>query len=159
MSSRLVLCVADFSESSPRGLASAVDLARALAGQLLVVRVVSPQGPCVGMGRSVVYLPLGRKPERSRTGLGSFLPALPDLPVEVRTVAGDAAAEVLRLARERSCVAIVLGSKPGQSKMGQVAERVMLEAPCPVMVAAGSEDKTPDGPGIAADTRSSKSIL
>jgi nucleotide-binding universal stress UspA family protein len=65
----------------------------------------------------------------------------PDLkcPVEARLERGDPAAEILRTADEFGAELIVMGthgrSGIGRLLMGSVAEAVLRDAPCPVLIA------------------------
>src|SRR5262249_33247405 len=57
--------------------------------------------------------------------------------VEHRLAEGDAAAEILRVARETNCDLVVMGTHGrkglGRLLMGSVAEQVVRKAPCPVL--------------------------
>ena len=75
--------------------------------------------------------------EASWAELGSRLDRL-DIPHEARQAMGpDIADEVLDAARDVDAEAIVIGirhrSAVGKMLMGSVAQRVLLEAPCPVI--------------------------
>ncbi len=63
--------------------------------------------------------------------------------VHTRLVAGDAAAEICRIASEREASLIVMGTrghKPlAAAILGSVATRVLQHAPCPVMIVPGAE--------------------
>jgi nucleotide-binding universal stress UspA family protein len=80
--------------------------------------------------------------------LGKYLDG-PDLkyPVETRVSQGDAADEILRTAREIGADLIVMGThgRTGLSRllMGNVAESVLPEADCPVLVVKTSERVSP----------------
>jgi nucleotide-binding universal stress UspA family protein len=149
MSRRLLLCATDLSAVSRQTLATAVDLARAMEGRLLVVHVVDQEGPCIGVGQAVVHLPVREGRARGRQRLAEFIPAVADLPIEARLVEGDPAVEVLRLARERCCAAIVLGGSVGIRGAGQVAERILKAAPCPVILASGRGPVDQDDPLVS----------
>lgn len=64
-------------------------------------------------------------------------PADPDVHVEYRLTEGDAAKSILKTAEATRCDLIVMGThgRAGLSRVltGSVAERVVREAPCPVM--------------------------
>jgi len=142
MTHPVLLCATDFSEASSQALAKAVDLARGVAGRVLVVHVASEQGPCIEVGRAVVHLPIREGRDRTLQRLAQIASSVADLPVEARVVAGDAAEEILRLAREHHCAGIVLGGRSGKNGMGRVAERIIRSAPCPVLVAFGTAEST-----------------
>jgi nucleotide-binding universal stress UspA family protein len=61
----------------------------------------------------------------------------PEVQVERRLEQGDAATEIVRVAQETHCDLIVIGThgRTGLSRvlMGSVAEKVLRQAPCPVL--------------------------
>lgn len=132
---RCILVPTDYSAHS----AAAVQVARALArdqGATLVVMHVAP----VGFYPSEVdFLPIDvAQYQRELDDVRLSLEGV-DLrsPVETELGEGSPAAEILRVAHERECDLIVLGShgRSGLSRllMGSVAEEVMRHAHCPVM--------------------------
>jgi nucleotide-binding universal stress UspA family protein len=77
-------------------------------------------------------------------------PPSPEVPVEHRLADGDAAEEVLRAARETGSDLVVMGThgRTGLRHllMGSVAERVVRQAPCPVLTVKAP---SPAGGGAA----------
>jgi universal stress protein A len=130
-----ILVPADFSAGTQATLSYACEYAKLIRAELHLLHVVPARD---------FPLPLGSPPgERTRLArqrlerlAQSVAPG--DLPVvcEVRT--GKPAAEVVRYARERD-VGLIAMSTHGRTAlaqvvMGSVAERVVREAPCPVLV-------------------------
>jgi nucleotide-binding universal stress UspA family protein len=75
--------------------------------------------------------------ESAWAGLGDRLGAL-DIPHDVRqTIGSDVADELLDAVREIDAEVVVIGIRHrtavGKMLMGSVAQRVLLEAPCPVI--------------------------
>lgn len=132
---RRILVPIDYSEHS----AAAVQVARSLArdhGARLLVLHVAPIGYYPS---EVDFMPIDvaqyqKELEYLRNSLEGT-----DLAFPIETVLGEGspAAEILRVAAERECDLIVLGShgRHGLSRllMGSVAEEVMRHAVCPVL--------------------------
>jgi nucleotide-binding universal stress UspA family protein len=76
-------------------------------------------------------------------------PPHPEVSVERHLVAGEPAAEILRLARTQKCDLIVMGTHglAGLDRLllGSVAEQVLRRAPCPVLTVKAPV--VPDKPG------------
>jgi nucleotide-binding universal stress UspA family protein len=134
-----VVCAVDFSPSSAPALANAVSIARKAGGRLILlhalewfdeeVEALSPGGTTHGFPTSE---------EDARQGLEELLTA-GALACEPELVVGHGspAGEVLRIVRESDAGLIVLGVR-GRSALdrtifGSTAQRVVREAPCPVL--------------------------
>jgi len=134
---RTVLHPTDFSESSDFAFRLASTLARDYGAQLVVVHVAEPVVPIYGDG--VVVPPPDVDKEPLLVKLQQLLPRDPKVRVEHRLAEGDAATEILRLAKETQSDVIVMGThgRTGLARivMGSVAEQVVRKAPCPVVTA------------------------
>jgi nucleotide-binding universal stress UspA family protein len=139
MKLQTILYPTDFSEPAQRALAFAADLARRYEARLLVLHAVESLGPeNVTYGEATTQ----RQPDSYRQRLWNDLhqvrPADPQVPVEYLLSEDDPAAAILRTAHERGCDLIVLGShgRSGWRRLlgGSVAEKVVRQAPCPVLV-------------------------
>lgn len=141
-----VCCGIDFSDACRFAMAEAADLARRFQGQLTLVHVYEPQPPGplepLAPGEQLfgaVWVDLGRSMAAWRADAGQRLGARVRSTVRV----GDAAEEILRFAREEGMDLIVLGSHGDAGHrhlaLGSVAERVVREAPCPVLVIRAKE--------------------
>jgi nucleotide-binding universal stress UspA family protein len=131
-----ILHPTDFSDSSKSAYRVACALARDYGARLIVLHVAQPP--------VVIYDEAGRLlPHRTdyREAAMRELAKLP-LPgelvrVEHRLGGGEAAAEILRVARESGADLIVVGTqgRTGLARVliGSVAEDVLREAPCPVL--------------------------
>ncbi|HET9599522.1 MAG TPA: universal stress protein [Anaeromyxobacteraceae bacterium] len=131
----------DFSEASRVALAHAVELSRRLRADLTLVHVHPP-------------LPPGDPLLPSSKGSASIASAEEQLeawrreaereveaPVRAKLLFGDAAGEVLRQAELGACDLLVVGTRARplvpRLLLGSVAERLVRESPCPVLVAHG----------------------
>jgi nucleotide-binding universal stress UspA family protein len=131
---RTILHATDFSERSERAFHLACSLARDHGARLVILHVYPPP---VAHGEVVAR----RQPNGYEEELWNTLRQLqapdPKVKVEHRLEEGEAAAEILRVARESSCDLIVLGmhGRTGLRRllMGSVAEQVVRQAPCPVL--------------------------
>lgn len=118
-----ILYPTDFSSYSTQAYFHALGLAEAYGASLTVVYVHTP-----GSGDK----------QRCREQLEQVRPANPKIPVSHVLLEGDAASEVTRYAADAGIDVIVIGThgRTGVDRlvMGSVAERVMREAPCSVLV-------------------------
>jgi CheY-like chemotaxis protein/nucleotide-binding universal stress UspA family protein len=151
---RTVLHPSDFSESSEFAFRLACSLAHDYGARLIVLHVVEPALP-VGVEGMMVLPPPGidLKPVRAR--LEHLRPRVRKIAVEHELVVGDPAAEILRVAKERQCDLILMGTHGrtgiGRFLMGSVAEQVLRRAPCPVVTAkAPLPQARPAGEPVAA---------
>ena len=143
---RVILHPTDSSDCSRYAFHVAVDLARQHQAALLIVNVVETLGPeniTYGVASSELE-PAGYRRRLARE-LCQKVPAPPGLAVEHILAEGDPAHEIERVARERSCDLIILGThgRTGLSRllMGSVAEQVVRLAPCPVLITKPSPNK------------------
>jgi nucleotide-binding universal stress UspA family protein len=126
----------DGSEAARRGLARVRDLS-APAGRVVVV-AVAPDLSSAG-----VSAPLGDgtfDSQRVSEEACALLGTPEDRRVEIRTTAGDPAAILVEVAREVSADLLVVGRRGGdfvaRTLLGSVAQRVVQQAPCDVLVVA-----------------------
>jgi nucleotide-binding universal stress UspA family protein len=143
---RLVLHPTDFSPHSEAAAKLAFGLARDYGAQVLVLHVMEPVA--VGGAEGVVILDPAAYQADLRARLAEVRPPGPKVPVEHRLVPGQAAEEILRVAKESKCGVIVLGTHGrtglGRLLVGSVAEQVVRKAPCPVLtVKAPPRDAAP----------------
>jgi universal stress protein A len=136
MSAAPLIWATDFSTSSDKALLWAGALAREL-GALLVMLHVEPGSPTSKFGSIYKGIPDPGIDDIARN-LAKIAPKQADVQYEHRIRAGDPAAQILAEANERKAEAIVLGShgRTGVRRllMGSVAEAVLRNAACPVMV-------------------------
>lgn len=151
MNIRSILLPTDFSHCAETALPYAAQLARQMKARLLCLHVVETVMPAVGYAAVAEPLPV--------TDIGGQLEetAMRELPklgarqecagleVEELLVRGDAAAEIVRVARERDIDLIVISShgRTGWGRMifGSTAESVVRHAHCPVLVVKPGESK------------------
>ena len=133
---KTILYPTDFSTYSNQAYFHAVGLAEHYGASLTVVYVYPPGSEEGGDRRHV------------RGQLEQIRPANPAIPVTHVFLEGDPAAEIVRYAADTGFDVIVIGThgRTGVDRplMGSVAERVMREAPCSVLVV-----KLPRGAGAA----------
>jgi nucleotide-binding universal stress UspA family protein len=140
---RVILHPTDFSESSVRAYHIAADLARLYGATLVVLHVVETLGPeNVTFGEAISQL----EPEGYRHRLEADLrhrlpPADPGVAVEYLLVEGDPGTEIERVAQDRGCDLIVLGTQ-GHSGLlrllkGSIVDNIIRRAPCPVLTLGG----------------------
>jgi len=157
MSIRCVLHATDFSADSESAFRLACSLARDYGARLVLVHVV-PQ-PVVIYGEGVFHggAVVDTRPLQER--LAAQAREAPELLTETRIVEGDAAEEILRVAREVGCDLIVMGThgRTGLRRllMGSVAEKVLRHAQVPVLILksampAAGEAGQPPTPSTAA---------
>src|SRR4051812_23317429 len=123
-----ILYPTDFSPYSNQAYFHAVGLAETYGASLTVVYVYTP-GAKEAAGGDRRYW---------RSQLEQVRPANPDIAVHHALLEGDPAAEISRYAADVGIDVIVIGThgRTGVDRlvMGSVAERVMREAPCSVLV-------------------------
>ena len=141
-----ICCATDFSEPSRIAMLEAAELARRLDAQLELVHVRMPP-PTVGT--DLLATPI----EATGTALAEIektmatwrdeAERLVGRAVRSTVLTGDAAGEIVRLARERAIDLVVVGTHGlrGLRRLviGSVAERIVREAPCAVVVARRRE--------------------
>ena len=133
---KTILHPTDFSEQARYGFQMACALARDYGARLLVCHVYQPP-PVVYGEFGVAPPPPGEAPESLRAQLARIRPAEGEVDVQHYLLEGDAAEEIVELARDSLCDLIVMGTHGrtglGRLLMGSVAEQVMRRAPCPVL--------------------------
>jgi nucleotide-binding universal stress UspA family protein len=131
-----ILYPTDFSSYSNQAYFHAVGLAETYGASLTVVYVHTPGSP-------------GDK-SHWQSQLEQVRPTNPQISVSHVLLEGDPAAEIARFAADAAIDVIVIGThgRTGVDRlvMGSVAERVMREAPCSVLVV-----KLPKGTGGAEE--------
>jgi nucleotide-binding universal stress UspA family protein len=130
-----VLFATDFSDNSKIAFRVACALARDYGAHLVIMHVAAP---LIGFYGEGAVIPEPQAYEDSlREELELVRPTDPNVPVEYQLAEGDAASEILRIAKECKADVIVLGThgRSGISRllMGSVAETVLRRAPCPVL--------------------------
>jgi universal stress protein A len=128
-----ILCPVDFEQNSVRALRVATELAQERTATLYLLHVVGvPPGP-------EVALPFGQMESSARAKLARLAQRWIDgkIHYEVNVAMGDPGGEVLRLAKSKRVNLIVMAThgRKGLRRLvlGSVAERVVREAPCPVL--------------------------
>jgi nucleotide-binding universal stress UspA family protein len=137
---RVILHPTDYSDSSYRAFEIAADLARPYRGTILALHVVETLGPeNITFGEAVSQAQPAGYQERLKEDFRRHLsPSTGEIPVEYLLVEGDAAEVIPRVARERNCDLIVMGThgRTGIMRLltGSIAERVIHNAPCPILI-------------------------
>ncbi len=142
MSWKKIVCAVDFSEGARAALEEAADLARRTGAQLTLVHVYEPAPPLAG---DLAAWPADVL-EETAYELGRVLETwkvdaerLAEMPVRALLLTGPPASEIVRCARDGGFDLIVMGThgRGGLARvvLGSVAERVVRQAHCPVLVA------------------------
>jgi nucleotide-binding universal stress UspA family protein len=136
---RVILHPTDQSDSSTCAFRIATDLARQHQATLLVLHVVESLGPeNVTYGEAVSQLEPEAYRRRLEADVRRHVPAPSGIATQYLLVAGDPVSEILRVAQEHSCDLIVMGThgRTGLNRLlvGSVAEPVIRQATCPVLV-------------------------
>lgn len=130
-----ILHPTDFSERSDHAFKLACALARDHGAQLTVAHVLAP--PIVVPVDGIVPVVPEAVEEQVRAKLLQVSPTDPHIRVERKLLLGDAAHEIVALAKNSHCDLIVMGThgRTGLSRllMGSVAEIVLRRALCPVL--------------------------
>jgi nucleotide-binding universal stress UspA family protein len=141
---RSILLPTDFSRCAESALPFAADLARQMKARLVCLHVVEPMMPPVGYAPVPESLPavdlgfqLAESATRELPKLGARAECA-GLDVEEVLAHGDAAGEIVRVAKERGIDLIVISSHGrtgwGRILFGSTAESVVRHAHCPVLV-------------------------
>ena len=134
-----ILVPIDFSRHSEAVVDKATEMAQALGGTLALLHVHEPIVTAPPFGDVMPVQPPAPMAEFD-SRLGKFAQARADsgVDIETRCVMGAAAVEILRLAREQPFDMIVMGTHGltgwKHLLLGSVAERVVRETACPVLV-------------------------
>jgi nucleotide-binding universal stress UspA family protein len=139
-----ILLPTDFSDCANYALSYATSLARQFGARIICVHVVEPVVPTVGYTGITEPLPIADISEQLEDSATRELPKIAEceecsgLDVEEVIAHGDAAAEIVRVAKEREVDLIVLSSHGrtglGRILFGSTAEAVVRHASCPVLV-------------------------
>ena len=147
-----ICCAVDFSDTSRLAMAEAADLARQCGAELTLVHVFKPPAAST---TDVLAAPVGLA-ELGTVDLARDLSVwkaeaerVTATAVRTALLVGDPAHELLRHARDRGVDLLVVGThgRTGLKHLllGSVAERLVLHAPCPVLVVRRKE------PSLAPD--------
>ncbi len=141
-----ILCAVDFSEGSRLALEDGAELARRFGAELVLVHVREPtRAVATELEPSPERLEqeaveLGRKLENWRREAER----LAGREVRAVLVSGPAAAEIVRIAGAERFDLVVAGTHGrtglGRLLVGSVAERLVRESPCPVLVTKPAPD-------------------
>jgi nucleotide-binding universal stress UspA family protein/quercetin dioxygenase-like cupin family protein len=158
-----ILHPTDFSENSRHAFQTACALARDNHATLVLVHVMMPSvSPLI---QESLPDPLrAAESQESMAALPWPQASDPQIRVEHRLAEGDPAEEILRLAKALGCDVIVMGTHGrtglGRFLTGSVAEEVLRNAVCPVLVVKTPLRATPDAetdaiakPGERIDVR------
>ena len=139
-----ILLPTDFSDCANYALSYATSLARQFGARIICVHVVEPVVPTVGYTGITEPLPIADISDQLEDSATRELPKIAEceecsgLDVEEVIAHGDAAAEIVRVAKEREVDLIVLSSHGrtglGRILFGSTAEAVVRHASCPVLV-------------------------
>jgi universal stress protein A len=135
-----ILCPIDFSETSRVALQEAAGLAQRFGAELTLLHVHEPPGPASEtlVSPPELFEQAVREMERKLASWKAEAERLSSTTVHTAVVSGPVAAETLRFARENGFDLLVMGTH-GRSGLrhlviGSVAEKVIREAHCPVLV-------------------------
>jgi nucleotide-binding universal stress UspA family protein len=144
MEIRSILLPTDFSDCGNYALTYAASLARTFKASIICLNVIEPIVPAVGYSGMTEPLPIADITEQLENSAERELPKLAEcdecagLEVEELVVHGEAAAEIVRVAKDREVDLIVISSHGrtglGRILFGSTAEAVVRHAPCPVLV-------------------------
>src|SRR5687767_8606310 len=144
MQIRSILLPTDFSECGNYARSYAASLARKFGASIIAVHVIEPMVPTVGYSGMTEPLPIADIADQLETSAERELPKITEfedcagLDIEEVIVHGEAAAEIVRVAKEKSVDLIVLSSHGrtglGRILFGSTAEAVVRHASCPVLV-------------------------
>jgi nucleotide-binding universal stress UspA family protein len=144
MQIRSILLPTDFSECGNFALSYATSLARTFGSSIICLHVIEMMVPTVGYSGMTEPLPIADITGQFESSAERELPKLAGcdecagLEVEELIVHGDAASEIVRVAKEREVDLVVISShgRTGLGRMlfGSTAEAVVRHASCPVLV-------------------------
>lgn len=139
-----ILLPTDFSDCANYALSYAASLAHTFGASIICVNVIEPIVPTVGYSGLTEPLPIADITEQLEDSAERELPKLAEcdecagLNIEELVVHGDAASEIVRVARDRQVDLIVIASHGrtglGRILFGSTAEAVVRHASCPVLV-------------------------
>jgi len=138
-----ILCPTDFSDGSLQAFSAASDIATKLGAELSVIYVLPVQSALPTDPTTVFEV--HQLQDLLHKRLDEMIRELNDKGIEGRAFLehGDAAGEIVRTAEEQRMDLIVIATfgKTGWRRLafGSVTEKVVRQAPCPVLVIRGSE--------------------
>ncbi len=131
-----ICCAVDFSEPSRFAMLEAADLAKRFGANLALVHVY--EAPPTISSVPEVLEQAKREMDRKMESWRAEAERLAGRPVQAEVVAGEAAAEIVRFAKERFMELVVLAThgRTGVKHLvlGSVAEKVVRQADCEVLV-------------------------
>jgi len=149
MAQKTILFPTDFSTASDAALAHAEALAKQSGARLLIVHVEEP--PLAYGGGELYYGLPEPGSDRILKMLEDVRPRDPAVSFAHRLTMGDPAAEVVQIAGDENAEMIVMGThgRTGMLRllMGSVAEAIVRQAPCPVLVYREVEHRLKKGAG------------
>ncbi len=136
MSDGTIVVATDFSDGSKRALEYASTSAKTTGAKLLIAHVRSI--PDLEDGEGMLHAGVDRDNDDAlQSRLQSIEPDIDGVAFEHRLLRGNAAQEIIRLAKDENAALIVMGThgRTGLMRllMGSVAEEVVRQAPCPVL--------------------------
>jgi nucleotide-binding universal stress UspA family protein len=144
MQVKSILLPTDFSECGNYALSYATSMARTFGAAIIFVHVIEPIVPSVGYSGMTEPLPIADISDQLEDSAERELPKFAEckecagLQVEEVIVHGEAASEIVRVAKERAVDLIVVSSHGrtglGRILFGSTAEAIVRHAPCPVLV-------------------------
>jgi nucleotide-binding universal stress UspA family protein len=144
MQVKSILLPTDFSECGNYALSYATSMARTYGASIIFVHVIEPIVPSVGYSGMTEPLPIADISDQLEDSAERELPKFAEckecagLQVEEVIVHGEAASEIVRVAKERAVDLIVVSSHGrtglGRILFGSTAEAIVRHAPCPVLV-------------------------
>jgi nucleotide-binding universal stress UspA family protein len=149
-----LLCAVDFSEPSRLAMLEACDVARRNGARLTLINVFEP--PAGALAASDIIAPASprlveqvtQELERKLEGWRVEAEKLVGAKVAAVVLPGEPATEVVRFAKEGNYDLLVVAThgRHGVKRLllGSVAERVVREAPCSVLVARPPRGPAPD---------------
>jgi nucleotide-binding universal stress UspA family protein len=148
---KTILHPTDFSETSAHALRMAYQVAQDYGARLILLHAVEP--PVYYGEFGATFTAADEYAESARERLLALVEPEAGVDVETLMVEGIASPEILRLAEERSCDLIVIGSHGrtglGRVLMGSVAEEVARKSPCPVLIVRLPHETPHDAPVAA----------
>lgn len=138
-----ILCPTDFSEGSLQALSAANDIATKLGAELSVIYVLPVQSALPTDPTTVFEV--HQRQDLLHKRLNEMTRELNEKGIQGKAFVehGDAADEIVRVAEEQRMDLIVIATfgKTGWRRLafGSVTEKVVRQAPCPVLVVRGSE--------------------
>ena len=151
MQIRSILFPTDFSECGNYALSYAASLARTFGASIICIHVIEPMVPTVGYSGMTEPLPIADITEQLEDSAERELPKIAEceecagLEVEELIVHGEAASEIVRVAKDRKVDLIVVSSHGrtglGRILFGSTAEAIVRHASCPVLVVKPSDEE------------------